>query len=429
MRRYKIKSLESWSQDKQRKPLLLSGVRQCGKSYLVREFGKSFTNFHEFNFQKNPELATIFEQTSEPLKIIQALQIIQGKNIDLKNDLIFFDEVQDCPKALNSLKFFSEDCPDSRIIAAGSLLGIYLSQNTFPVGKVDMETLAPMNFDEFLLARGKTQLLDFLQATENNIPEYIHKILTDELSLYYIVGGMPEAVSIFIESEDLLKVRKRQTELLKNYMADFAKYSNANTALQLVSTFESIPRQLAKDNSKFKFNLIKTNGRYNEFKSSIHWLVHSGIAHKVPIISSGEIPLKMHINENSFKLYFCDVGLLGALADLPLNSFLNPNDLFKTFKGAFVENLFIQEFFSHQSQKQLYCWQGRSSEVDFLFEKDGALFPIEVKSGKSGKLKSMQVFAEKYPIQIKTKASLLPLQIQKEINFQNIPLYFIKRLI
>jgi predicted AAA+ superfamily ATPase len=307
MERIKLENLRYWSDKKQRKPLLLSGVRQCGKSYLVREFGRTFQHFHEFNFQKNSTLSSIFSHSNDPLKIIQGLEIVLGNKINLEQDLIFFDEIQDCPQALNSLKYFAEDFPNARIIAAGSLLGVYLSQNTFPVGKVEMETLAPMNFNEYLSARGKKQLLDILQEADNDIPDYAHQILLEELSLYYIVGGMPEIISIFIETNDLLAVRKRQNELLKNYMADFAKYSNSATALQLVSTFESIPRQLAKDNSKFKFNLIKPQGRYNEFKSSIHWLVHSGIAHRVPIISSAEIPLKMHINENMFKLYFCDV--------------------------------------------------------------------------------------------------------------------------
>jgi uncharacterized protein len=422
MQRKILNFLTQWKVAKSRKPLLIKGARQVGKTYLVEEFGKQFENYHEFNFQRSPKLREIFESTSEPLKLISLLEILSEKKIDIKTDLIFFDEIQDCPKALNSLKFFCEDLPTATVVGAGSLLGVYLSGYSFPVGKVEFLEMYPMSFEEYLLAMGKDRLVDALvrAPVSSEVPSIVHELMLEELRTYYIVGGMPEAVRTYVETKDLSKVRQKQVDLLTSYRADFAKYSGPANALHILSVFENIPRQLAKENKKFQFNQIKSGGRYAAFKSAIDWLSSAGLAHKVPIINSAEIPLKMNAEENTFKLYFMDVGLLGALAEIPINSFQPGEDFFKTFKGAHVENFVLQELKANSS-KALYCWQGRASEVDFLVEKEGRLYPLEVKSGKSGKLKSLSVFSEKYKVSIKTRVSAMPLERRE--GFQIIPLY------
>ena len=424
MNRTKFTDLKKWRVKRSRKPLIIQGARQVGKSFLVRAFAKEFQLFHEFNFQKSPQLHQIFKETKDPKKIIQSLEIFSEKKINLENDLIFFDEIQDCADALNSLKFFCEDTPGIFLIAAGSLLGIHLNQGSFPVGKVEFLELYPMTFKEYLEAKNKKMLLEDLNAfnERKNFSAGVHELLLEELRQYYLVGGMPESILTLLETNDLNKVRAKQEELLKTYKADFSKYSGAANALQLLTVFENIPRQLAKDNRKFHFNFLKPGSRYSMFRTSIDWLTSVGLAIKIPIIHHTEIPLKMHVEENQFKLYFFDVGLLAALAELPLNSFLVQSDFFKTFKGAFVENFFVQEFIA-SNMKSLYCWQGKASEVDFLYEKDALLCPIEVKSGESGKLKSLHFFSEKYPVKIKTRVSIKPFELNESARFQNIPLY------
>ncbi|MEK6626811.1 MAG: AAA family ATPase [Bdellovibrionota bacterium] len=410
-----------WKNNKFRLPLILKGARQVGKTVLIKEFGKEFKNIHEFNFQKDHILKTFFKTTNNPKKILETLEIYSEKKISLENDLIFFDEIQDCPEALNSLKFFAEDLPHSYIISAGSLLGIYLSDHSFPVGKVEFLHLYPMSFGEFLEACNKKALAEKLEilSLENNT---FHDLFIEEMKKFFVLGGMPKVISTFIENDDYQKAREIQDDLLVSYKGDFAKYSGPVYALKILSVFENIPRQLAKDNRKFQFNLLQTGGRFGDFNSAIDWLVHAGLCYKIPIIEHAEIPLSIHVKENIFKLYFFDIGLLGALSNLPLSTFLLKNELFKTFKGAFTENFFLQEFTS-QRNKRLYCWQGKNSEVDFLYNEELTLVPIEIKSGESGKLKSLGVFSSKYPCPWKIRCSLHSYEIQERSKLKTIPLY------
>lgn len=417
-----IHQLNKWKQQPQRTPLILRGARQVGKTYLVREFSKTFSQLHEFNFQKDPTLSSFFKVTNNPNKILSHLSLISESNIDPNQDLIFFDEIQDCPEALNSLKFFAEDYPNIHIVAAGSLLGVYLSQHTFPVGKVEFINLYPLSFNEFLKAIGKNQLAELNSKLSADI-NAVHEILVEALQHYFIIGGMPKVISTYLLNHDFNEARIVQENLLTSYRGDFAKYSGSVDALRILSLFENIPKQLAKDNRKFQFKLLKPGSRYAEFSSSINWLEYAGLVHRIPIISHAEIPLKVQQNENIFKLYFFDTGLLGALAELPISAFADKNELFRTFKGAFTENFFVQDFVS-QRNESLYCWQGKTSEVDFLFNKEMDLFPIEVKSGESGKLKSLNVFSEKYPTTPwRTRCSLRLFEIRDDTKMRNIPLY------
>ena len=406
---------------KSSKITILFGARQVGKTYLIREFAKEFAQIHEFNFQKNKTLGDFFKSTNDPDKILEFLGIVSGKKIDLNNSLVFFDEIQDCPEALNSLKYFAEDYPKAYVVAAGSLLGIYLSQNTFPVGKVEFLNLYPLSFYEFLDAFGKKDLAEKLLSLkqENNI---FHELFIEEIKKYFILGGMPKVLETFLETTNYQTAREVQENLITSYKSDFAKYSGPLDALKILSVFENMPKQLSKENHKFKFNLLKKGSRFNEFHSAIDWLEHAGLCHKLPIITHVEIPLKIHVEENMFKLYFLDVGLLGALAELPLSIFLATEDLFKTFKGAFTENFFLQEFRANRKES-LYCWQGKTSEVDFLYTNEAKLMPIEVKSGESGKLKSLHFFAQKYSCFWKTRCSLHKLEIREDTHLRTIPLY------
>ncbi len=414
--------LINWKNRAEKMPLILKGARQVGKTFLIKHFAKEFLQIHEFNFQKNATLIEIFKNSNDPKKIITDLEISSSRKIDDEKDLIFFDEIQDCPEALNSLKYFCEDLPSSHVIAAGSLLGIYLSNNSFPVGKVEFLELFPVSFFEFLTATGKTALAKTILKLDPN-QNVFHQQMLSELKKYFILGGMPKVIKTYIESDfDFLRAREIQEDLLTSYKSDFAKYSGPVDALKILAVFESIPKQLAKENKKFQLNILKTGARLSEFKTAIDWLVHAGLCYRVPILSHVEIPLSAQVKDNFFKIYFFDVGLLSAMTDLPISAFSVESEIFKTFKGAFVENYFLQEFKTRRKEI-LYNWQSRSAEVDFLYQKNMQLFPIEVKSGESGKLKSLTVFCEKYDCNVATRSSLRPLEIREKQTLRNIPLY------
>ncbi len=422
--RHAYLSLVKWKNKSQRLPLIVKGARQVGKTSLIQEFGKTFSDCHIFNFQKTSKYKEIFQKTNDPKKIIKFLEVILEKKINPMTDLIFFDEIQDCPEALNSLKFFSEDYPHWYVIAAGSLLGIYLSSHSFPVGKVQFLQMYPLNFSEFLKAKGRDQLVKVLESVnvENNI---YHEELEAELRLYLSLGGLPKVLSEYFEDQDMQKARTIQDDLLLTYKGDFAKYAGPADAIKILKIFENIPAQLAKENHRFQFNRLAPGARYSQFQTSVDWLISAGLCLKLPIIENAEIPLKPWVKENMFKLYFFDVGLLGALSDLPMGAFMSSDTmLFKTFKGAFIENYFYQEFKSAR-REELYCWVGRNSEVDFLYlDKKMNLIPIEVKSGQSGKLKSLNVFSEKYEVKYKTRCSSQKIELRPDQQFRNIPLMY-----
>lgn len=281
----------------------------------------------------------------------------------------------------------------------------------------------PLNFSEFLKAKGRAQLAEGLMQLDpkNNI---YHGEMEAELRLYLSVGGLPKVVSEYLENEDFQQARLIQDELLLAYRGDFAKYAGPADAVKILKIFENIPAQLAKENHRFQFNLLGSGARYAQFQTSVDWLTSAGLCLKLPIIENAEIPLKPWVKENHFKLYFFDIGLLGALSDLPMGAFIAEPDLFKTFKGAFVENYFYQEFRSARKE-ELYCWVGRNSEVDFLYTDDSMnLIPVEVKSGSSGKLKSLQVFSERYKVKMKTQCSIREIEFRPDSQFRNVPLMY-----
>lgn len=433
MKREIWKKLEEWKGKKDRKPLILKGARQVGKTYILKAFGKeSFPKFHYANFEKDKQLAKIFEKDLNPKRIIQELSFYLNTTIDIQNDFIIFDEIQNIPRALTSLKYFQEEIPSLAICAAGSLLGIQLCNESFPVGKVEFLNVFPMSFEEFLLGIKDVKSYDFLHDynIEKPIPDIIHEHLWNQLKIYFIVGGLPEIVKTYRENitdffAAIKKVREKQSNLILTYNADMAKHSGKENSMQIERLWQNIPAQLAKEQDgsahKFKFKgVIPGIHGYSKLAGSIDWLISAGLIIKVHIINSGLLPFSAYAKENSFKLYLFDIGLLGALSDLPPKTIIDYN--YGTYKGYFAENFIAQEFICSDI-KNLYSWRGRTSEVEFLREHNGIVLPIEIKSGWITQAKSLKLFADKYKSKYKTIMSANKLFIDKVNNIHHYPLY------
>lgn len=404
MKRSFIHLLSSWKSRPDRKPLIIRGARQTGKTYILNEFGKNyFPNFHYFNFEKDGSLAHLFEYDLNPKRILSELNFRLNQGINLDQDLVIFDEIQACPRALSSLKYFHEDLPGLALCSAGSLLGIHLSDASFPVGKVDMLSMHPMSFMEFLEANNEERYAEFLQLFDNtSIPESIHVHLWNQLKIYFIVGGLPEVVKIYIEKKESLyqalqAAREKQEQLVIAYHADMAKHSGKVNAMHLDRVWSAIPNQLAQSQDgtahKFRFkDVIPGASRYDRLATPIDWLDAAGLIIKIPICKSGNLPFSAYVKENAFKLLCFDVGILGAISGLSPQVILDYD--YGSYKGYFAENFVAQELLL--TRKKLFCWEENESEVEFLLEEKGKVIPVEVKSGGSTKAKSLHTFKEKY---------------------------------
>ncbi len=434
MKRTLYKKLITWKADIHRKPLILSGARQTGKTYLLLKFGKTeFRKIHYLDFQKNISLHSIFDENLDAKHIVGILEFVLNETIDINKDIVFFDEIQDCPRALTSLKYFNEDMPQLAIVCAGSLLGVVHSSASFPVGKVNFLNLYPMAFIEFLEALGEDRAVGILTTLDlsSEISTYVHEHLLRLLKEYMVVGGMPEIVNFYRSSRDrrfaaLQEVRHRQEELLSAYMGDFSKYSGSTKAKDIVTVYESIPQQLAKEYKKYIPSQVMQGGRFSKLKDAIDWLSGAGLVHKVFITNSAEIPFASFTKENRFKLYFFDIGMLGALGQILPEEIMLQNNQFATFKGAFCENLVAQEFI-YADGKPLFAWASNTSEVEFIKDVRGKVYPIEVKAGLSGKLKSLNVFAQKYHSPYRTRISSRNFEINQETHMHSYPLYLTYR--
>ncbi|MGL5627135.1 MAG: ATP-binding protein [Candidatus Rhabdochlamydia sp.] len=404
MKRKMMDRLIAWKQEKPRKPLLLKGVRQVGKTHLLKEFGRVyFPQCHYFNFEKQPDLAKIFEADLVPERILNELSFYLDRPIHIGEDLVIFDEIQELPKALTSLKYFQEDCPDLHLCAAGSLLGLHLSPASFPVGKVTFETLRPMSFEEFLMAN-QDKALPIIQklTSKDQIPEIVHEHLWDQLKRYFVVGGLPEVVAAYCEHKDhlfeaCLIVRKKQEDLLNSYYADIAKHSGKVNAMHIDRIFHSVSAQLSQTHdssiARFKFRgIIPGITHYDRMVGAIDWLEAAGLVIKVPVVNTGHLPFKGYTKENFFKLLLFDVGILGNMSDLPPKAILDAD--YGSYKGYFAENFVAQELL--KANDRLFSWQEKKAEVEFLAEILGKVIPIEVKSGSVTKATSLKVFSEKY---------------------------------
>ncbi len=447
MKRKLLGSLKNWKNSKGRKPLILRGARQVGKTYLLKDFGKrEFSNTHYFNFENNPELHKIFTKDLNPDRILQELSFFlnspSGKiiKINIETDLIIWDEVQLCPKALTSLKYFAEDKSSVAICAAGSLLGaIHLEEANFPVGKVNFLYLYPMSFEEFCMNLSDKRLIDFLFKwdTKVNIPEIIHSHFLTTLKHYFIVGGLPEVVKKYNEmlphhAQAFSEVRKKQNELLKGYISDFAKYSGKEKSLNILSVFQNIGPQLAKaEQNRFFFkNIIPGKKSYKELSGPIDWLIGAGLIIKERIVNSSQFPLAAFTKENLFKLYLFDVGLLGSMLSLPPETILEYE--YGQFKGVFAENFVIQELvssFSYQNiEDEFFCWNENTAEIEFLLSLHGKIWPIEVKAGIQTKAKSLAVYSQKYSPPLVTKISMNNFNLDRDRKTLHLPLYMTYRL-
>jgi predicted AAA+ superfamily ATPase len=434
MQRLIMADLIRWKDSKNRIPLILKGVRQSGKTFILKEFGAAhFPHMHYFNFEQDNRLAPIFEGPLDPNRILFELSFLINKDINPETDLIFFDEIQSCPRALTSLKYFCEDLPQAAVCSAGSLLGLHLNAASFPVGKVQFLTLYPMSFAEFLLAIGQQKIFDFLHSLSlpmTEVPISIHQSCWDFLKQYFVVGGMPSAVKIYVDLQDspyeaFQKVRDKQLDLITAYQADIAKHSGKVNAMHIDRVWSDVPAQLARaqDGSaqKFKFKgIISGIDRYQRLADTIDWLCAAQLVIKVPIIDTARIPLPAHIKENTFKLYMMDVGLLGAMSQLPIKAILDQD--YGSYKGYFAENYVAQALLSAGSQG-LYSWADSRSEVEFLQLDNADIIPIEVKSGQVTRAKSLQTYAEKYHPPYQVILSAKPPSSQGGF-IRHYPLYF-----
>lgn len=424
MKRKIYSKLIEWKESPSHKPLILNGVRQCGKTYIMKEFGKNeFQTFAYVNCDRNENLHQIFEGGFNISKIIRGISALSGVDIIPGKTLIFLDEVQSFPLVLESLKYFCEDAPDYHVAVAGSLLGIALHSGvSFPVGKVQTMKLYPMDFEEFLMAKGEQQLLRIMHDHDFDLLTALHEKCKDLLRQYYYVGGMPEVVKSYIDNGQLKPVRAIQNEILSNYAGDFSKHAPYQEVPRISMVWQSILGQLSRENKKFIYGALKKGGRAKEFEVAIQWLVDAGLVYKVNKCTKPQLPLKFYEDFTAFKLYLCDCGLMGAMADTAAKDVLIGDSVFTEYKGAFTEQYVLQQILS-SGISDIYYYSADDSrmEMDFLMQREGALLPVEVKGGTSIKSTSLHNYLMEHPGIQAIRYSMLP---YKKLDFlTNIPLY------
>jgi len=437
MKRTIYQKILNWKHARRRRPLILQGVRQCGKTHTLQAFGQhEFPRTHYFNFEKQADLHHQFKGNLNPSEIINRLSFLADSDINCQQDFIIFDEIQACPEALTSLKYFAEEMPELALGCAGSLLGVTLNHHSFPVGKVNHLQMHPLSFFEFLRAINDERALTYLNdlTLSGNLPDIVHQHLWEKLKIYFIVGGLPEAIKIFREYQDdlyiaLQKVREKQHDLIKDYHADIAKHSGKVNAMHMHRVWDAIPDQLARTqdsySSRFIFkDILPSASRYSTLAGSIDWLEAAGLVIKVPIINQAQLPLSAYAKENIFKLYLFDVGILGATSNLSPATIMKYD--YGTYKGYFAEN-FVAQVFLYQGVEKLFCWEGKTAEIEFVRDIEGDIIPIEVKSGNVTKSKSLYVFTEKYHSTYQTVMSARNFYIDSQKKRHYYPLYLAER--
>ena len=431
MYRRKIKQLLEWKLDKNRKPLVLLGARQVGKTYLLQEFGKSeYKQMVYINFERADEMKDVFQHDLDPKRLIMAFEFYSGLKITPEDTLIVLDEIQAVKRGITSLKYFYEEAREYQIIAAGSLLGTNIHPNeSFPVGKVDMMTLYPMSFYEFLLAMGEENgLAKILKEKQFDMMSLFSKKFIEFLRYYFYVGGMPEAVAAFAENRDWKKARQIQNKIIKNYQSDFSKHAPKEILPRINMVWNSIAAQLAKENKKFIYGVLKEGARAKDFELAIQWLTDAGLLHKIYAVSKPALPLIAYQDFSAFKLYHNDIGLLGAMSKLNAKTLINGNEVFEEFKGALTEQyVFQQLLLNEEISLNYYPFENGRYELDFIIQNEnGELVPIEVKASENLRAKSFKYFCEKYK---PAKAIRTSLADYKEENWMtNLPLYAINSL-
>ena len=426
MQRFILKKLIEWKESKYRKPLILKGARQVGKTYILKQFGKeNYEGVAYFNFDHDEDLYNLFENTKDPKRILEQLAFIYGKAIIPGKTLIIFDEIQECPNALNSLKYFYEEANEYHIACAGSLLGIRLSHTSFPVGKVDFLNMYPMTFSEFLIADNAQNLVDYMNSLEKieKIPDIFFNQLEEKLKAYFIIGGMPEAVSAWVNEKDMELVNKIQNNILSAYESDFSKHTQDREANKISLIWNSVPSQLAKENKKFLYQVVKEGARAREYENALNWLNDANLIYKTYNVTKADFPLKAYNDLSAFKIYMNDVGLLRKMSNLDSKIVVEGDKLFEEFKGAFTENYVLNMLSSTLNSVPNYYTFDRN-EIDFIIQYKNNIVPIEVKANKSTNNTSLTKYNEKFNNELSVRFSMN--NLSKDGKILNIPLFLIE---
>lgn len=420
------RKLTAWKEASDRKPLILQGARQVGKTWLLTHFGDSaFENVAYFNFEKQPDLKQFFENTKDVTQIVRNLSLVYGQSLIPQKTLIIFDEIQECNDALNSLKYFCEDAPGYAVAGAGSLLGVTMSRgNSFPVGKVDFLHLNPVCFSEFLSA-ADPKLFDYLEGIDRiePLPDIFFHPLIEKLKMYFICGGMPEAVVALLEKQDMAKTQQVLQDIINAYSLDFSKHAENKDIPKINYLWSSIPSQLARENKKFLYQAVRHGARSREYEDALLWLSHAGLVHRIFRISKPGLPLSAYDDLSIFKLYLLDVGILRRLSLLDPVAIREGNRLFMEFKGALSENFILQHLIANFEGTPRYWTSGNQAEVDFLIQVKNDIIPIEVKSDENVRSKSLAVYNDLYHPPVRIRYSLK--NLKKADGLLNIPLFMV----
>lgn len=429
MDRFALEKLKQWKEKKNRKPLIIRGARQVGKTWLMKEFGRTcFKKTAYVNFDSNTRMRQVFEGDINIERMILAISAETGVSINSQDTLLIFDEVQEVPKALTALKYFCEEAPQYAIVAAGSLLGVAMHKGTsFPVGKVDFMDLYPLNFREFLCALGEERFVEILDSSDKDMVTMFKSKYLDRVREYYYVGGMPEVVQCYVDTKDFNEVREIQKNLLNYYQQDFSKHAEATLVPRLNLVWNSIPMQLAKENKKYIYGQVREGARAKDFELAIQWLMDCGLIHKVQRIKKPDLPLKAYVDLDAFKIYLLDIGLLIAMVDLDARVIIDGNRIFTEFKGALTEQYVLQQLIADLGVEAYYYSTEKSSgEIDFLLQGRSSILPLEVKAEENLRAKSLKAFCEKYHPAYAVRTSMSDYREQEWMT--NIPLYNICRI-
>lgn len=418
-----MNDLVKWKNKCKRKPLLIHGAKRVGKTWIMKEFGKKYFDHYVYiNFDNNERMKNTFEVDFDIKRIITALKIESGKNFQAENTLLIFDEIQEVPRAMTALKYFYENASEYYIVAAGSLLGMALHEGTsFPVGKVDFLNLYPLNYKEFLNALGYSQLVEVLENNDYEMMNTFSSTFSDILRKYYYIGGMPEAVQTFIDTDDMSEVRNIQNDLLLYYENDFSKHAPSSQIPRIQMVWNSIPAQLSKENRKFIYGLVREGARAKDYEIAIQWLSDYGLIHKSFRVTKPGMPLISYMDQSSFKMFMLDVGLLGAKCGLPMKTLLEGNKIFEEFKGSLTEQFVAQELVSRNDNLYYYSTDNSSGEIDFVLQKSDYIIPLEVKASENLGAKSLKAFCNKFIPKIAIRSSMS--KYRQEEWMTNIPLY------
>ena len=426
LKRFILEQLIKWKESKYRKPLILKGARQIGKTYILKQFGeKNYEGVAYFNFDHDEDLYNLFSNTKDPSRILEQLSFIYGKAIIPGKTLIIFDEIQECPNALNSLKYFQEEASEYHIACAGSLLGIRLSHTSFPVGKVDFLNMYPMTFTEFLIADNCENLVEYMKSIEKveTIPDIFFNQLEEKLKAYFIIGGMPEAVKLWTEEKNIELVNNIQENILKAYESDFSKHTSNNEANKISLIWNNIPSQLAKENKKFLYQTIKEGARAREYESALNWLNDANLIYKVYNLTKTDFPLKAYNDLSAFKIYINDIGLLRRMSNLDSRIVAEGDRLFEEFKGAFTEN-FVLNMLCYIFDMVPNYYTFDRHEIDFIIQHKNKVIPIEVKSNKATNNISLTRYNEKNNNELSIRFSMN--NLARDGKILNIPLFLIE---